>query len=93
MAFLGITVNFIIQKLKSKHLVCLSFLWWKIFLREREKIFCTYSGPNTPAEAKIIWDKNVRAWVSMVSYLKNFRKTMWEPFGTCLLNPVYFHPN
>ena len=31
----------------------------------------------------------------MVSYLKNFRKTI--PFGTCLANsranPVYFHPN
>ena len=45
MAFFGITVNFIIQKLKSKHLLCLSFLWWQVFLREREKIFYTYSGP------------------------------------------------
>ena len=24
---IGVLVNFIIQKLKSKHLVCLSFLW------------------------------------------------------------------
>ena len=24
----------ITQKLKSKHLVCLSFLWWEVFLRE-----------------------------------------------------------
>ena len=46
MAFFGITVNFIIQKLKSKHLVCLSFLWWQVFLRERGKIFYTYSGPE-----------------------------------------------
>jgi hypothetical protein len=37
-------VNFIIQKLKSKHLVCLSFFWWQVFLREREKIFYTYSS-------------------------------------------------
>ena len=37
-------VNFIIQKLKSKHLVFLSFLWWQVFLREREIIFYTYSG-------------------------------------------------
>ena len=29
--FFFITVNFIIQKLKSKHLVCLSFLWWQVF--------------------------------------------------------------
>ena len=51
--------------------------------------------PNKPAEAKINCYKNVRAWVSMVSYLKNFRKTIL--FGTCLINstanPVYFHPN
>ena len=26
-------------------LVCLSFLWRQVFLREREKIFYTYSGP------------------------------------------------
>ena len=25
-------------------LVCLSFLWWEVLLREREKTFCTYSG-------------------------------------------------
>ena len=29
--FFGTTVHFIIQKLKSKHLVCLSFLWWEVF--------------------------------------------------------------
>ena len=41
--FFGTTVNFIIQKLKSKHLVCLSFLWWQVFLREWEKIpFLTF---------------------------------------------------
>ena len=39
MAFFGITVNFVIQKLKSKQLVCLSFLWWEVFLRELEKVF------------------------------------------------------
>ena len=37
MAFFGITVNFIIQKLKSKHLVFLSFLWCQVFLREWEQ--------------------------------------------------------
>ena len=41
-----ILVNFLTQKLKSKHLVCLSFLWWKGFLGEGEKIFCTYFGPE-----------------------------------------------
>ena len=46
MAFFGITVNVIIQKLKSKHIVCLSFLWWEVFLRERGKTFCTYSWPQ-----------------------------------------------
>ena len=44
--FFGITVYFMIQKLKSKHLVCHGFLWWEVFLREQVKIFCTYSGPN-----------------------------------------------
>ena len=41
MAFFGsITVNSITQKLKSKRLVYLSFLW---FLKEQEKIFYTFS--------------------------------------------------
>ena len=40
--------NFIIQKFKSKHLVCLSFLWCVVFMREREKIFSKHSRPNTP---------------------------------------------
>ena len=40
-----VLVNSITQKLKSKHLFCLCFLWWQVFLREREKIFYTYSGP------------------------------------------------
>ena len=43
---IGVLLNFIIQKLKSKQLVCLSFPWWQVFLREREKIFYTYSGPQ-----------------------------------------------
>ena len=37
-----VLVNFISQKLKSKYLVCLSFIWWQVFLREREKIFYTH---------------------------------------------------
>ena len=37
--FFGITVNFIIQKLKSKHFVCLSFLRWQFFFEgTRENI-------------------------------------------------------
>ena len=39
--------SLIIQKLKSKHLICLIFLWRQVFLREREKIFYKYSGPIT----------------------------------------------
>jgi hypothetical protein len=42
---LGVLVNFIIQKLKSKHLVCFSFLWRQVFLSEREKMFYTYFRP------------------------------------------------
>ena len=41
---IGVLVNSIIKKLKSKHLVCLSFLWWQVFMRELEKISYTYSG-------------------------------------------------
>ena len=33
----------------------------------------TQNRQDTPAEAKIIRDKNVRAWVSMVLYLKNLK--------------------
>ena len=43
----------IIQKLKSKHLICLIFLWRQVFLREREKISYTYSGPK----AAWIWQE------------------------------------
>ena len=39
-----VLVNFITQKLKSKHLLYLIILWWQIFFREREKIFYAYSG-------------------------------------------------
>ena len=41
--FFGITLSFIIQKMKTKQIVYLSFLWWQVFLREWEKIFYTYS--------------------------------------------------
>ena len=34
---IGALVNFIAQKLKSKQLVYLSFLWWQVFLRERSE--------------------------------------------------------
>ena len=41
------SINFITQKLKSKHLVCLSFLWWQVFLREWGKTSYTYfAGPK-----------------------------------------------
>ena len=54
--------------------------------------------------AEILSGKNARAWVSIVSYLKNklklkfeTKKKSWEPFGSCLLNstvnPANFHPN
>ena len=43
---IGVLANSIIPKLKSKHLVCLSFLWRQVFLREWQKIFYTYSGPR-----------------------------------------------
>ena len=33
---------------------------------------------GTPAAAKILCNKKVRAWVSMVSYRKNFKKIFWE---------------
>ena len=39
----GITANFIVQKLKSKHLDCLSFLRWVFFLGNERKYF-----PNIP---------------------------------------------
>ena len=38
--------------MKSKHLVCLSFLWWQVFLREREKIFHIYFGPRMHIQKK-----------------------------------------
>ena len=64
--------NFIIQKLKSKHLVCLSFLWWEVFLREREKIFCTYSRPYSVAK---YW-REFNIWT--VTYLKANTQGKWH---------------
>ena len=61
MFFFGINVNIITQKLKSKHLVCLSFLWWEVFLREREKIFFTYFGP--------IWHSEVECYLLGIDIL------------------------
>ena len=42
--FFCTTVNFIIIELKSKHLVCLSFLWWQVFLRKERKYFTHILG-------------------------------------------------
>ena len=41
---IGVLDNFILQKLKSKHLVCLSFIWWVVV----ENIFLTFRaiGPG-----------------------------------------------
>ena len=41
---LHITVNSIIQKLKSKHLVCLSFLRWQSFWGNKRKYFTHIPG-------------------------------------------------
>ena len=46
----------------------------------------------TPAEAKIVCDKNVRALVSMVSYLKNCRKTIQGREKNVGVNPSHFRP-
>ena len=43
---ISVLVNFINQKLKSKNLVCLSFLWRQFLLREREKIFHIFQTIN-----------------------------------------------
>ena len=48
---LGILVNFIIQKLRSKHLVCLSFLWVQVLSSEQEKISYTYSRLKRPPKS------------------------------------------
>ena len=45
------------SKLKSKHLLCLSFLWWKVFSREQEKIFYIYSGPRIAHWNPVLWGK------------------------------------
>ena len=39
-----VLVNLIIQKLKSKHLVCLSFLWWQGFWGNERKYFTHIPG-------------------------------------------------
>ena len=45
--FFGITVNFIIQKLKIKHLVSLSFLWWHVFFEGMSENILHIPGLNS----------------------------------------------
>ena len=76
MAFLVcIIVRFSIQTLKSKHLVCLRFLLWEVFLREREKIFCTYFGPKALKQPS---DANLKAGCSLKTF--RFRCTQMSAF-------------
>ena len=50
---ISVLVNFVIWKLKSERLVCLSSLWWEVVvLRKREKIFCTYTYRGRPWESR-----------------------------------------
>ena len=51
--FLGITVNFIVQKLKSKHLVCLSFLWRQVFFEGTRENILHIGIPGLSAQAEI----------------------------------------
>ena len=44
---IGGLINFITQKLKSKHLVCLSFLWWQFFWGKERKYFTHIPGLNS----------------------------------------------
>ena len=44
--FFGIPVNFICQNLKNKHLVCLSFLLWQVFLGNKSKYITHIPGLN-----------------------------------------------
>ena len=45
---IDISVNLIFQKLKSKHFVCLSFLWWQVFLRDWEEKYFTHIPGSSP---------------------------------------------
>ena len=47
---IGVLVNFISQKLKSKHLVCFSFLWWQ------EEIFYKHFALNNVSLHIIKWN-------------------------------------
>ena len=60
--FIGITVNFIIKKLKSKHLVSLSFLlWWGFFEGTRGKILHGWID-NLRIIKTIFWNNLAPLW-------------------------------
>ena len=81
MSFYGITVNFIIQKLESKHLVCLSILWWQVFLRERENILYIYSGSIIVVKYSC-WNRNTVVWYEAV--VEDLAKHIsWAKTGSC----------
>ena len=82
----AVTVNSIIQKLKIKHLVFLSFLWWKFFLREREKIFYPYSKPQLGQMTQVI------AHFVYHSYrFKTWQGTSSMAFQIAKLRICFFH--
>ena len=75
MFFFCITVNFIIQKLKSKHLVCLSFLWWQAFFWGNErKCF-----PHIPGQSLLPFPYNQLVPRSL---LQRKQSKMWYPKWT-----------
>ena len=95
---IGVWVNFIIQKLKSKHLVCLSFLWWQVFLREREKTFYTYSRPKFHPICPLlsILGREARSNVVGIMCLPGWDRVNWSakncpspPVAAALIIPYY----
>ena len=75
-------VNHIIQELKFQR----QFLWREVFLREREKIFSTYSVPGWPGSAESPTPLDEITSCGTVSCPKNTKgkKSCWNLFRVYL---------
>ena len=77
---IGVLVDFIIQKLKSKHLVCLSFLWWQVLCGNKRK-YCT----NIPDLSRLIAGL---PWLSIICIPTSDLPMRWECYWNVCFGTV-----
>ena len=77
-------INFIIQKLKSKRLFCLSFLWWQVFWGNERKYSTHIPGPSDMT--RVIFKDSL--WVIWLELCLKTLAWGWEQLKKPVLNWV-----